>query len=275
MKTLIIKSGDAIVPDGTIKTALTERQLYVFDVRSLIKSMQADQRLSPTNQFKPSVLSKSSVQNGWGGGNWLTNGAGLFPFLRYTQNDGWYLDFSRANGDARCYLRTGTIEDNSNNKTKPSLLAVKFKWLDKNASYLIDKSAQASSTHRIFSTGSSVAGGASTIRIVPFKQQIEVSSGQGHNPVYSITQDNTWVTLVIYIDGQNSKIICSQDNGEIKSVNSTSLTANIDSIQIAELASDGAQNDFTPKQFFKYGQIARGSYTDSELIDLYNYILSL
>lgn len=273
MKTLVIKASDAIVPDGTIKTALTDRQVYVFDVRSLAKSMQADQRLSYANQLKPSVVSKTSKVPD--DGNWLYNGAGLYPFLRYSANDGWYIDFSRSNGDARCYLRTSNILDTSDNANKPALLAIKFKWLDKNASYYLDRTAASTSNHRLAATGSSAAGGAATIRLVPFKQQIDISSGAGQTSLYSITQDNQWVALVVYIEGSNSKIICSQDAGQIKSVNATSLTSNFNTIQINESSGDGPVNDYTPKHHLKYFQVARGSYKDSELLDLYNYILNL
>lgn len=272
MTAVIIKANEAITPSSIQREALTDRQVYVFDVRSLASQYSVDARVP---SFKPNVISASSAALLKSAGVW-TGETAKAPFLRYNSTDGYYLDFSRSNGDAYAALRTDNITDTSANDAKGILCVMKFKITEWDSSFLPDYTTGAYlGAYRLLTTATS-AGGGHAVRLVLFKNKL-VMSGVAQTPFAVIDATTEWVTVAVYVapSSNTAKIITSIDNTLTSKTTDSTPAGNFDSLAINDNARSTATADYTPKMHFKYLGLYRGTFTDSEITSIFNYVKSL
>ncbi len=267
MKALVIKANDAIVPNSTQRTALTDRQVYVFDVRSLAEKYTAGSKL--TSGFTPNVISSTSDR-----AISIFNAANYYPIFNYTSNDGTFLDFSAAAGEI-AYLRSLRLADNSGHANDPIFVVAKFKITDWSSPVLVDFAGSIVSSNRIFSTGTTVTGGKATVRAIQFKNGIQFTAGLEATPGYFLEKTDDWITVAIFASaaGDSSKIIHSKID-KLKEFKTGRLSANIDSISLNSPSNETAVQ-FTPKMLFKYLGVYRGNFSDIEIKTIFEYVKTI
>ncbi|OUY06996.1 hypothetical protein [Acinetobacter populi] len=268
-KALIIKANEAMTPGAIQRTALTDKQVYVFDVRSLAHNTVG----SRINSFMPNIVSKTSAPDIKSNGVW--NSGGIGPFLRF-DSEGYYLDLSRSNNDARCYLRSNAdLPDSSNNGSNGILLTIKFKVTNWNADYLPAWNAgDVLSSFRIASTGG-VNGANHIIRICQFKNKLIVS-GLGPIPFLTIDAIDGWITILCHVSSSlELKHITSISNEISKAAVASTISGNIDAINIGELAVNQGNSSYTPQFFLKYLGVYRGDFSDAEILAMFEYVKSI
>lgn len=269
---LIIKANEAITPNSIQREALTDRQVYVFDVRSLASQYSVDTRVP---SFKPNVISAGSASLLKTAGVW-TSEIAKAPFLRYSSTDGYYLDFSRSNGDAYAALRTDTITDASANDAKGIFVIMKFKIVEWNSSFLPDYTTGVFlGSYRLLTTATG-AGGSHAIRLVLFKNKL-VMSGVAQTQFAVIDATTEWVTVAVYVapSSNAAKAITSIDNTLISKTTDLTPAGNFDTLAINDNARTSATADYTPKMHLKYLGLYRGTFIDSEIMSIFNYVKSL
>ncbi|MEE9887830.1 hypothetical protein IV507_18545 [Acinetobacter nosocomialis] len=270
MKALVIKALDAIIPDSTQQVALTERQVYVFDVRSLIATFQKDAKLS--GNIYPNIISPSSAQT------YLNNeNPAGYPTLKNNSNDGWYLDFTSAN-NILCFIRSNIFADTSAHKLEPTLVVAKFKLTNYDDPNLIDWTAgSVPLTSRILNTGSASLSGNASVRFIQLKNGILFCCGSNYSKPIVLNKTTNWVTIAYYSSSATSESKYIESSNPIFKEASKAgfLTENIDAISMNNQPYGGVTPPTTCPLQLKYFGIYRGTFSDTEIKAIYDYVNSL